>query len=178
MSWRLERTIVGMNHCWNEPFECPAAASIPLSQSFSIIQSSILYFLSSGPECTITCNLDICTKSLPTRQVTVTPVTRLYLLTKKVSIFRTPSEFEFWGSCSSNVKVNPVFSWKGQNSFQRIFPAYSQHFTTPQISFEFSGVYYTSNSFLIKPINTNDQKTCPFREIFSQQIGRGEDRME
>jgi len=51
--------------------------------------------------------------------------------------------------------VNPVFLWKGQNSFQRIFPPYCQHLTTPQISFEFSGFSYTSNSFLIK---TNQHK--------------------
>jgi len=109
----------------------------------------------------------------------VTPVAGLNLLTEKFSRFsELSSEFEFWGSFSSNVKVNPVFSWKGQNFFQRIFPPYSQHFTTPQISFEFSGFYYTSNSFPIKPINTNDRKTCPFREILSQRIGRGEDWVE
>ena len=28
-------------------------------------------------------------------------------------------------------KVNPVISWNGQNSFQRIFPSNSRHFTTP-----------------------------------------------
>jgi len=111
--------------------------------------------------------------------LTLTPVAGLNLLPEKVSRFsELSSEFEFWGSFSSNVKVNPVFSWKGQNSFQRIFPSCSQHLTTPPISFEFSGFHYTSNSFLIKPINTNDRKTCPFREILSQQIGRGEDRVE
>jgi len=52
----------------------------------------------------------------------------------------------------------------------------SQDFTTPQISFEFSGFYYTSNSFYIKPLNTNDRKTHPFQEILSQQKGTGEDR--
>jgi len=62
--------------------------------------------------------------------------------------------------------------------FHRIFPSNSQDFTTPRISFEFSEFYYTSNSFLRKPINTNDRKTCPFREILSQRIGRGEDRVE
>ena len=109
----------------------------------------------------------------------ITPVAGLNLLPEKVSRFSELSwEFEFWGSFSSNVKVNPVFSWKGQNSFQRLFPPYSQHFTTPQISFEFSGFYYTSNSFLIKPINTNDRKTCSFRKILSQRRGRGEDRVE
>jgi len=111
----------------------------------------------------------------------LTPVAGLNssLLLEKVSRFsELSSEFEFWGFFSSNVKVNPVFSWKGQNSFQRILPPYCQHFTTPQISFEFSGFYYASNSFLIKPINTNDRKTCPFREILSQRIGRGEDRVE
>jgi len=105
----------------------------------------------------------------------VMPVARLNLLPEKVSRFsQLSSEFEFWGSFPINVEVNPVFSWKGQNSFQRIFPPYSQHFTTPQIFFEFSGFYYTSNSFLIKPIKTNDRKTCPFREILSQRIGRGD----
>jgi len=67
---------------------------------------------------------------------------------KSLSISELSSEFEFWGSFSSNVKETPVFSWKGQNSFHRIFPPYSQHFTTTQISFEFSGFYYTSSSFL------------------------------
>ena len=42
-----------------------------------------------------------------------------------------------------------------QMELQRIFPPYSQHFTTPQISFEFSGFYYTSNIFFIK---TNQHK--------------------
>jgi hypothetical protein len=79
---------------------------------------------------------------------------------------------------TSNFKVNPVISWNGRNSFHRIFPSNSQDFTTPQISFEFSGFYYTSNIFLIKPLHTNDQKTRPFREILSRQKGRGEDRGE
>jgi len=70
------------------------------------------------------------------------PVAGLNLLQEKVSWFsELSSQFEFWRSFSSDVKVNPVFSWKGQNYFQRIFPPYSQHFTTPQISFEFSGFY-------------------------------------
>jgi len=116
---------------------------------------------------------------IPMTISSLTPVAGLNLLTEKVSRFsELSSAFEFRESFSSNVKVNPVFSWKGQNSFQRIFPPCSQNFTTPQISFEFSGFYYTSNSFLIKPINTNDRKTCPFREILSQRIGRGEDRVE
>ena len=54
----------------------------------------------------------------------------------------------------------------------------SQDFTTPQISFKFSGFDYTSNSFLIKPLHTNDRKTHPFREILSQRKGRGEDRVD
>jgi len=59
------------------------------------------------------------------------PVARLNLLTEKLSrFFELSSEFEFWGSFSSNVKVNPVWSWKGQISFQQYFPPYSQHFTT------------------------------------------------
>jgi len=61
--------------------------------------------------------------------------------------------------------LNQVISWNGRNSFHRIFPSNSQDFTTPQISFEFSGFYYTSKSFLIKPNNTNDRKTCPFKKL-------------
>jgi len=48
---------------------------------------------------------------------------------KSLTIFRTLLEFESWGYFSSNVKVNPIFSWKGP--FQQKFPPYSQHFTTP-----------------------------------------------
>jgi len=81
------------------------------------------------------------------------------------------SEFspEFWdlGIFTSNVKVNPVISWNGHNSIHKIFPSNSQDFSTPQISFEFSEFYYTTNSFLIKPPCTNDRKTRPFREILS-----------
>jgi len=88
------------------------------------------------------------------------------------------SEFSDLKTLLSNVKVNPVISWNGKNSFHRIFPSNSQDFTIPQSSFEFSGFYYTSNSFLIKPINTNDWKTRPFREILSWWKGRGEDRVE
>jgi len=41
---------------------------------------------------------------------------------------------ELWvlGTCSSNVKVNPVISWNGHNSFQRIFPSSSRNFTSRQ----------------------------------------------
>jgi len=88
------------------------------------------------------------------------------------------SEFSDLKILSSNVKVNPVISWNGHNSFHRIFPLNSQDFTTPQIFFKFSGFDYTSNSFLIKPLRTNDRKTRPFREILSQRKGRGEDRVE
>jgi len=88
------------------------------------------------------------------------------------------SEFSDLKTLTSNVKVNPVISWNGRNSFHRIFPSNSQDFTTPQISFEFSGFYCTSNSFLIQPLLANDRKTCPFREILSQRKGRGEDRVE
>jgi len=88
------------------------------------------------------------------------------------------SEFSDLKTLSRNVKVNPVISWNGHNSFHRIFPWNSQDFTTPQISFEFSGFYYTSNSFLVKPLHTNDRETRPFREIWSQRKGRGEDRMD
>ena len=88
------------------------------------------------------------------------------------------SEFSDLKTLKSNVKVNPVISWNGQNSFHRIFPSNSQDFTTPQISFKFSGFDYTSNSFLIKPLHTNDRKTRPFREILSQRKGRGEDRLQ
>jgi len=88
------------------------------------------------------------------------------------------SEFSDLKTLTNNVKVNPVISWNGRNSFHRIFLSNSQDSTTPQISFEFSGFYYTSNIFLIKPPHTNDQKTRPFREILSRQKGRGEDRGE
>ena len=88
------------------------------------------------------------------------------------------SEFSDLKTLLSDVKVNPVMSWNGHNSFQKNFPSNSQDFTTPQISFEFSGFYYTLSSFLIKPLHTNDRKTCPFREILSMRKGRGEDRVE
>jgi len=86
------------------------------------------------------------------------------------------SEFSDLKTLSSNVKVNPVISWNGHNAFHRIFPSNSQDFTTPQISFEFSGFYYTSNSFLVKPLHTNNRKTRAFRG--SQRKGRGEDRVD
>jgi len=88
------------------------------------------------------------------------------------------SEFSDLKTLSSNIKVNPVILWNGQNSIHRIFPSNSQDFTTPQISFEFSGFFYTSNCFLIKPIHSKDQKTGSFREILSQRKARGEDRVE
>jgi len=76
-----------------------------------------------------------CTISSLTPVAGLRPVAGLNLLQQKVSRFsELSSEFEFWGSFWSNVKVNPVFSWKGQNSFQRIFPPYSQHFTTPLVA--------------------------------------------
>jgi len=58
------------------------------------------------------------------------------------------SEFSDLKILSSNVKVNPVILWNGHNSFHRIFPSNPQDFTTLQISFEFSGFYYTSTAFL------------------------------
>jgi len=88
------------------------------------------------------------------------------------------SQFSNLKTLSSDVKVNPVISWNGHNSFYRIFPSNSQDFTTPQIFFEFSGFYYTSCSFLIKPLQTNDRKTRPFRKILSRRKGTGEDRVE
>jgi len=41
---------------------------------------------------------------------------------------------EFWvlGTFSSNVKINLVISWNGDNSFQRTFPSNSRNFTTHQ----------------------------------------------
>ena len=72
---------------------------------------------------------------LPKMFMFLTSVAGSNLLTEKVSRFsELSSEFEFWGSFSSNVTVNPVFSWKGQNPVQRIFPPYSQHFTTPLVA--------------------------------------------
>jgi len=88
------------------------------------------------------------------------------------------SEFSsvFWDlkTLESIVKVNPVISWNGQNSFHRIFPSNSQDFTTPQISFEFSGFDYTSNIFLIKPLRTSDRKLALFEK--SCQSGKEEAR--
>jgi len=70
-------------------------------------------------------------RTTPMRSWILTPVAGSNLLKEKVSRFsELSSEFEFWGSFASNVKVTPVFSWKGQNSFQRIFFPYSQHFNT------------------------------------------------
>jgi len=55
------------------------------------------------------------------------------LLEKKVSRFsELSSEFQPWGTLSNNVRVNPVISWNGHNSFQRILPSNSRHFTIPQ----------------------------------------------
>ena len=88
------------------------------------------------------------------------------------------SEFSDLNFFYRNVKVNPIISWNGQHSFHRIFFSNSQDFTALQISFEFSRFYYTSNSCLIKPINTNHWKTCPFREILSQLIGTGNGRVD
>ena len=112
-------------------------------------------------------------------QPSLTPVAGLNLLQWKVSD-SSDSDSKNWDLkiFASNVKVNPVISWNGQNSFQRFFSESSQFFITPQISFEFSGFYYTSNSFPVKPIIMNDRKTCPFREILSQRKGRGEHRVE
>jgi len=45
------------------------------------------------------------------------------------------AEFSDLKTFSSNVKVNPVISWNGQNSFHRIFPSNFQDFTTPQTAF-------------------------------------------
>jgi len=42
------------------------------------------------------------------------------------------SEFSVLGTFPSNVSVNPVISWNGHNSFQRIFPSNSRYFTTLQ----------------------------------------------
>ena len=47
---------------------------------------------------------------------------------KSLSILRTLSQFEFWGTFSSNVKLKPVISWNGHNSFHRIFPSNSQDY--------------------------------------------------
>jgi len=90
-----------------------------------------------------------------------------FALVKSLDSSEFSSEFSDFKTFSSNVKVNPVISWNGHNSFHRIFPLNSQDFATPQISFEFSGFYYTSSSFHIKPLQTNDRKTRPFREILS-----------
>jgi len=94
--------------------------------------------------------------------INVTPVAGLNCSQKKSSIFRTLLRSRILRIFSSNVKVNAVFSWKRQNSFQRIFPPYSQHLTTPQISFKFSGFYYTSNSFLIKTNQHKRSENLPF----------------
>jgi len=107
----------------------------------------------------------------------LTPVAGLNLLRWKLSDLKVSvsklSDLNFF---ASNV-INSVISWNGQNSFQRFFSE-SSIFTTPQISFEFSDFFYTSNSFPVKPIIMNDRKTCPFREILSVRKGRGEHRVE
>jgi len=109
----------------------------------------------------------------------LTPVAGLNLLRWKLSDLKVSvSKLSDLKVFASNVKVNSVISWNGQNSFQRFFSESSQIFTTPQISFEFSDFYYTSNSFPVKPIIMNDRKTCPFREILSERKGRGEHRVE
>ena len=76
-------------------------------------------------------------------------------------------EFSDLKTLLSNVKVNPVSREMDTTHFIKKIPSNSQDFTTPQIYFEFSGFYYTTNSFLIKPLHTNDRKTRPFREILS-----------
>jgi len=106
------------------------------------------------------------------------PNTTKFAPVKSLDSSEFSSEFSDLKTLTSNVKVNPVISWNGRNSFLRIFPSNSQDFTTPHISFEFSGFYYNSNSFLIQPLRANDRKTCPFREILSQRKGTGEDRVE
>ena len=75
------------------------------------------------------------------------------------------SEFSDLKTLQSNVKVNPVISWNGQNSLHGNFPSNSQDFTTPQNSFEFSGFYYTWNSFLIKPITQTIGKLALFEKF-------------
>jgi len=42
------------------------------------------------------------------------------------------SQFFSVGPFSSNVRVNPVNSWNGHNSFEQIFPSYSGHVTILQ----------------------------------------------
>ena len=101
----------------------------------------------------------------------VTPVAGLNLLRWKVSIPQnSPQNSQILKLLTSNVKVNPVISWNGRNSFHGIFPSNSQDFTTPQISFKFSGFYYTSNRFLIQPLLANDPRkrseNLPFSRNF------------
>jgi len=79
--------------------------------------------------------MSLSTETWQKRFLTFTSVAGLNLLPEKVSRF---SGFEFWGSFSSHVKVNPVFSWKGQTPFQRISI--------------FSAFYYTSNFLRILKI--------------------------
>ena len=111
--------------------------------------------------------------------LSLTPVAGLNLLRWKLSGLKVfDSKLSDLKVFASNVKVNPLISWNGQNSFQRFFSEKSQIFTTSQISFEFSDFYYTSNSFPVKPIIINDRKTCPFREILSERKGRGEHRVD
>jgi len=115
----------------------------------------------------------------PIPQSVLTPVAGLNLLRWKLWDLKVfDSKLSDLKVFASNIKVNPVISWNGQNSFQRFFSESSQIFTTPQISFEFSDFNYTSKSFAVKQIIMHDRKTCPFREILSQRKGRGEHRVE
>jgi len=56
---------------------------------------------------------------------------------------------EFWvhGTFSSNVKVQPVISWNGQNSFQRIFPFKFSAFYYPLHHYEFGQPKFFSKTF-------------------------------
>ena len=66
---------------------------------------------------------------------------------------------------------------KSELSKVRIFPSNSQDFTTPQSSFEFSGFYYTPNSFLIKTNHNKQLKNSPFSRnlVTTERKRRGQD---
>jgi len=89
------------------------------------------------------------------------------------------SRLEMW-VWKSGAKIDPATGMRNRDfSLEQIWSCdRRQDFTTPQHSFEFSEFYYTWNSFLMKPINANNWKTRPFREILSERKGRGEDRVE
>jgi len=97
---------------------------------------------------------------------------------KGPSIFRTLLRIRILRIFFKLCQIKPSILMKRT----KLFPAnFSSIFSAFYYTSNFLWIlrfYYTSNSFLTRPINTSDRKTCPFREILSQRIGRGEDRVK